>query len=383
MSKTCPVCHLFNPPETLRCDCGYDFATATRKDSYLAAHVVQKAGGLQSFLQQQSRHNIQQGAAFIGVGAAMTGAIYYWTESHPPLLIWAAIFWGSVKLARGANQRRLAGRAGNSPSLSNLANSSDMAISQDSQKPAPEPRTPPENWTVSGINFDTQGWRLGPTSASSMKWSDSEGSEITLKKVSRTEDPTEGGLDELRDVHRRQAEQAGGGIVSVEVRSSSRIPALEIVTKHQRGTGYDYEGTLIVVGGAHTYSVSVKANEGKLTGVRDALVSAQMFALGALVIPAAAQPNRPTRIPGWSYDPYDPDLDTHAINSVSDDERLDVIFPSHPVSRVRRHLQQVSGSLELADSQHATIEGPRDPQRPLRRLLPDEVVRALLGKIRC
>ena len=31
----CPKCHLENHPTAERCDCGYDFATKTMKDSYL------------------------------------------------------------------------------------------------------------------------------------------------------------------------------------------------------------------------------------------------------------------------------------------------------------------------------------------------------------
>jgi len=35
MVKDCPKCGLVNPPEALRCDCGYDFATRQMQGSYL------------------------------------------------------------------------------------------------------------------------------------------------------------------------------------------------------------------------------------------------------------------------------------------------------------------------------------------------------------
>jgi hypothetical protein len=35
MPKDCPACHLTNPPDALRCDCGYDFRTSTVERSYL------------------------------------------------------------------------------------------------------------------------------------------------------------------------------------------------------------------------------------------------------------------------------------------------------------------------------------------------------------
>jgi hypothetical protein len=35
VAKDCPHCGLVNPPEALRCDCGYDFPTGRMEESYL------------------------------------------------------------------------------------------------------------------------------------------------------------------------------------------------------------------------------------------------------------------------------------------------------------------------------------------------------------
>lgn len=44
MGKDCPRCDLANPPEALRCDCGYDFALRQVARSYLTnKDVVQRA----------------------------------------------------------------------------------------------------------------------------------------------------------------------------------------------------------------------------------------------------------------------------------------------------------------------------------------------------
>lgn len=40
MVKDCPRCGMVNPPEALRCDCGYDFASKQLKKSYLNSNEV-------------------------------------------------------------------------------------------------------------------------------------------------------------------------------------------------------------------------------------------------------------------------------------------------------------------------------------------------------
>jgi hypothetical protein len=44
--KECPKCRLVNPPEALRCDCGYDFASGQMKRSYLTGAQLQSVRSL-------------------------------------------------------------------------------------------------------------------------------------------------------------------------------------------------------------------------------------------------------------------------------------------------------------------------------------------------
>jgi hypothetical protein len=39
----CPRCGLFNPPSAVRCDCGWDFASKTMKESYLSSAELMKS----------------------------------------------------------------------------------------------------------------------------------------------------------------------------------------------------------------------------------------------------------------------------------------------------------------------------------------------------
>ncbi|MGL4552239.1 MAG: hypothetical protein ACRC33_13750 [Gemmataceae bacterium] len=48
-AKDCPRCGLGNPPEALRCDCGWDFVSKTLEESYLGPKDRLRAGALGVF----------------------------------------------------------------------------------------------------------------------------------------------------------------------------------------------------------------------------------------------------------------------------------------------------------------------------------------------
>lgn len=103
MSQQCPRCRLFNPAEADRCDCGYDFATKSVKDSYLLAHVVEKHGGEARVMAASSRANLRSGISLLVV-AAIFGAVAYYSGQRRLFLV--PSIWGIVLLARGLRQRR-------------------------------------------------------------------------------------------------------------------------------------------------------------------------------------------------------------------------------------------------------------------------------------
>src|SRR4051812_17351214 len=103
-----------------------------------------------------------------------------------------------------------------------------------------------------------------------------------------------------------------------------------------------------------------------------------MFELGELVLPQV-QPNGLSPIPGWFSDPYDSQFDENAINAVSDDDRLDVIFPQHPLSRIRGYLRQVRETSLLGDA-NPTVNARPTEQSAVRRTLSTGVIRELLWK---
>ena len=104
MSQKCPRCGLFSADAAARCDCGYDFATKTVKESYLLEHVLEKHGGEARILEKQSRENIRTGGLALAIVAVLTlmtamksGELYVWG---------GGLLAGALLLNRGLRQRR-------------------------------------------------------------------------------------------------------------------------------------------------------------------------------------------------------------------------------------------------------------------------------------
>jgi hypothetical protein len=53
------------------------------------------------------------------------------------------------------------------------------------------------------------------------------------------------------------------------------------------------------------------------------------------------------RIQGWFKDPYDASFDKQALRTLADDQKYDCKFPDHPLSRARRKIDSVIGSIRF------------------------------------
>ena len=242
----------------------------------------------------------------------------------------------------------------------------------------------PEDWTIGGITFDTRGWRLSASSPSSMTWAGGDGAELTLTRTTASDPIHPRDLHTFRQQQRAVAAATRGGIVSVEVCRAGPGFALETVTKRKAGMGFVFTGTFDTGTPSEAYHLEMKADEGQTTGLREATVSAQMWELGEVKLLPPAHPGASQAVEGWSHDPYDADCDDDALNSVTDDDRLDAIFPEHPLSRVRMFLRQVRDSIVVAGWPLNPVGGPGDATghelSSARRLLSTATLRELLWK---
>jgi hypothetical protein len=199
------------------------------------------------------------------------------------------------------------------------------------------------------FRFDTTGWTLAKRRRSSIEWRDADGD--TLHACVDSTLPAEvsalSDRDSLRAFYREEAIKHGGGIVCAEIVQAGGIRSVKVINKYLRRPAYAYDGNLIIPLKNAQYTVTIHSIERGVTGERDALVTSQLAERGELEIESAAAPGEPGRIKGWFQDPYDPSYQGSSIYSMSDDHRLDSLFPNHPLSKLRKCLGRIQATLVI------------------------------------
>jgi hypothetical protein len=208
------------------------------------------------------------------------------------------------------------------------------------------PATTREQWTVPGIFFDTEGWRLESADEGEMRWSAPD-SALTLTVTDQPAAADAVTLTELRARHRADARARGEDIVEVERFSIGSGHGLALVIKQRHGLAANYRATVHVHAGPRRFVIAGDFNEGSHTGTRDALVSS-IVAMTCGVELNDPGPDGSRTIRGYFQDAYDAAFDNGALNSYTDDRRIDEVLPGHPLSRARRWLARLEQTISPA-----------------------------------
>jgi hypothetical protein len=113
----CPKCRLINPDSAARCDCGYDFATGTVKESYLVADFRARHPDPAAWLRECARRDLKMGALCLIAGTTVIlGSFALGMLSHSRgaagVIVFSPFAYGFIMLARGIRSARLARRIG-------------------------------------------------------------------------------------------------------------------------------------------------------------------------------------------------------------------------------------------------------------------------------
>ena len=175
-------------------------------------------------------------------------------------------------------------------------------------------------------------------SAHSRSWRDADGDVVTVEVVDGFEAvPVTSQAAQAQ--FRQMAENQKGGLVQAEVLEWRSRRVAEGIYKVRRGLGFAFTGMLMMPVRQSSLIWAVATQERGTTGMREAVVTAQMFKEGSLTVESYEQT--------WADDPYDPEyrargrVDAATLRYLSDDVRFDAQFPSHPLAKVRNLLQTI------------------------------------------
>jgi tetratricopeptide (TPR) repeat protein len=304
-----------------------------------AKAIAERAYDLPAEQQRRAgRHNMVAGGVICLGGAALTAASCFLVPAgegggSPVFIwIWGIVVAGVVQFVRGARQ---------------------VARSRET---IDEPAEPCVEWTEAdatrSVTFDTTGFGVVRRAPGGTEWRDLR--EDTMMAAVEAETPDAAwralDIDTLRAKYRTEAAARKGGIVSVDVVRAGGLAAVQVVSKFLDPPAYVYEGTLVAPLLNARLTVTLRARERGTTGTREAATVAHLLHLGLLRIPGGPPGSGPRRMDDLLLDPYDPAQDGSALCSLSGDDRLDELFPDHPLSKVRRWLPTVAETLAIDDA---------------------------------
>jgi hypothetical protein len=191
------------------------------------------------------------------------------------------------------------------------------------------------------VQLSMAGWIEGARQDGMRVWRDTDDDVLSLTVVdSPFEFATEAKLQRWA---RELAQERGGGLIEVALGAPRPRSIASLIYKRPQGLGYVYTGMLFMAGKDRSLVWTVVAVERGMTGVREAIITAEMLEAGELTIDDYER--------SWAQDPYDPTyrgVDRSVLRFMSDDKRYDVRFPQHPLSKVRRVLATLPSNVSGA-----------------------------------
>jgi hypothetical protein len=205
---------------------------------------------------------------------------------------------------------------------------------------------PPTSIDTRRAAINSTGWYLDKrtSAAGRSTWHDSEGDTITLSLGAGLEDTTIADVEAVRMYCRQVAEEKGAGLVEASVILGQLGPAVQMIYKQLERPAFTFTGMQIISLPKASLTWSVVAQEKGTTGVREAVVTSSLMDHGRLTLDQYEK--------SWACDPYEPlyrGVDHSTLRYMSDDASYDAQFPTHPLSKVRRVLRELSRESDLAE----------------------------------
>jgi len=187
---------------------------------------------------------------------------------------------------------------------------------------------------LSLVRLEMPGWREEASGVDDLRvWHDSDEDVLSLAVLASLGLPEIWNETALQSYARDLAESRHGGLIEVRVFTGTLGAAVGLIYKRLQMPAYIFTGMLLMPRQQDSQMWTVVAGERGTTGVREAVITAELMNTGRLTIQDYES--------SWAKDPYDPTycgVDRSVLRFASDDECYDARFPDHPLSKVRRVL---------------------------------------------
>lgn len=191
------------------------------------------------------------------------------------------------------------------------------------------------------VRLTTPEWSEEAGKSGMRVWRNSPGDVLSLAILGESSR----GLPELSDMtavqqwFRSIAEERAAGLIEVRVVAGT----IRVIHKRLEKPAYIFTGSLFMPRQEACLVWTLVSGERGTTGVREAVVAAELFNAGKLTKQNFER--------SWAQDPYDASyrgVARSVLRFISDDEIYDERFPEHPLSKIRRILATLPASVQVA-----------------------------------
>ncbi|MBC8755919.1 hypothetical protein H2O64_14670 [Kordia sp. YSTF-M3] len=148
--------------------------------------------------------------------------------------------------------------------------------------------------------------------------------------------PTIKDIDFLRKFYRELIAPNGGALIEVDLLQLKGFATVKTIFKFPMDPkGMAYVGSITIPFENYSYVVKVQAAEVGMTGMRDAVILDKLMGTKEVFI------GDDDEIKNWFSDPYDSEITNPGLRNKSDARQYDAEFPEHPLSLVRKMLDNI------------------------------------------
>ncbi|ANH66571.1 hypothetical protein [Mitsuaria sp. 7] len=187
-------------------------------------------------------------------------------------------------------------------------------------------------------------WVFQDANDTAALFANADGDRLSINHFSAVPDITADMSDAaaLRAFYRTMTELNGVAMLEVDPTRVAGLPAVRTVFKARlEPKGFAFIGSVTLPFADQSYVIKLQSLEVGTTGLREATVMAMQQ--GPVEVD-----EQTGRIIGWEQDPYDPGHQGPFMRNAADDEQYDAAFPDHPLSKVRRHLNEMIEQLAVS-----------------------------------